>query len=97
LQAELLRVRERGYAYDMGEIIHAAQIGDNLAYDMGEIIPDLRCVAAPVRNYTGKVIAAISMSVPAYRFERSHETYRSAVVHAGKLISRHMGCAAKAM
>jgi len=79
LQAELLRVRERGYAYDMGEII-----------------PDLRCVAAPVRNYSGRVVAAISMSVPAYRFERSHETYRSAIVHAGKLISRHMGAGSKA-
>jgi DNA-binding IclR family transcriptional regulator len=66
------------------------------AYDLGEIIPDLRCVAAPVRNYSGKVVAAVSMSVPAYRFERSHETYRSAIVHAGKLISRHMGCTAKA-
>jgi IclR family transcriptional regulator, KDG regulon repressor len=78
LQAELARVRERGYAYDLGEII-----------------PDLRCVAAPIRNYAGKVIAAISMSVPAYRFERSHETYRTAVIHAGKLISQHMGCTAK--
>jgi len=79
LQIELTKVRECGYAYDLGEII-----------------PDLRCVAAPIRNYSGKVVAAISMSVPAYRFERSHETYRTAIVHAGKLISRHMGCAARA-
>lgn len=78
LQVELARVRDCGYAYDLGEII-----------------PDLRCVAAPIRNYTGKVIAAISMSVPAYRFERSHETYRTAITHAGKLISHHMGCTAK--
>jgi DNA-binding IclR family transcriptional regulator len=78
LQAELARVRERGYAYDLGEII-----------------PDLRCVAAPIRNYSGKVIAAISMSVPAYRFERSRDTYRAAITHAGKLISQHMGCTAK--
>jgi DNA-binding IclR family transcriptional regulator len=78
LQIELLKVRECGYAYDLGEII-----------------PDLRCVAAPIRNYAGKVIAAISMSVPAYRFERSHDTYRNAIIHAGRLISQHMGCTAK--
>jgi IclR family KDG regulon transcriptional repressor len=78
LQLELDHIRERGYAYDLGEII-----------------PDLRCVAAPIRNYSGKVIAAISMSVPGYRFERSCDTYRNAIIHAGKLISRHMGCTAK--
>jgi IclR family KDG regulon transcriptional repressor len=80
LKAELARVRERGYAYDLGEII-----------------PDLRCMAAPVRNYSGKVIAAISMSLPAYRFERSRDNYRNAVVHAGRLISEHLGCTAKSL
>ena len=78
LKAELAKVRERGYAYDLGEII-----------------PDLRCVAAPIHNYADKVVAAISMSVPAYRFERSRDTYRNATIHAGKLISNHMGCIAK--
>ncbi len=78
LKGELAKVRERGYAYDLGEII-----------------PDLRCVAAPIRNYADKVIAAISMSVPAYRFDRSRDTYRNATIHAAKLISNHMGCTAK--
>lgn len=74
LQRELARVREQGYAYDLGEIIS-----------------DLRCVAAPIRNYSGKVVAAISMSVPSYRFERSRDTFRTAILQAGKLISCHMG------
>ena len=32
------------------------------AYDLEEILPDLCCVAAPIYDYTGNVIAAISMS-----------------------------------
>lgn len=32
-----------------------------------EHIPDLNAIAAPVRNYTGKVIAAVSVSGPAFR------------------------------
>jgi IclR family transcriptional regulator, KDG regulon repressor len=78
LKTELDKIRQRGYAYDLGEII-----------------PDLRCVAVPIRNYANKVIAAISMSVPSYRFDRARATYRNATIHAGKLISNHMGCTAK--
>ena len=61
------------------------------AYDLGEIISDLRCVAAPIRNYKSAVIAAISMSVPAYRFERSHQHFRTAIIRAGQQISRYFG------
>jgi IclR family KDG regulon transcriptional repressor len=61
------------------------------AYDQEEILPDLCCVGAPIYNYTGNVIAAISMSVPAYRFHRSQTEYRKAVVRAGKLVSERMG------
>src|SRR5687767_3553983 len=46
------------------------------AYDLEEILPDLCCVAAPIYNHTGQVIAAISMSIPAYRFRRSQPEYR---------------------
>src|SRR5215831_9554895 len=46
------------------------------AYDIEEILPDLCCVGAPIRNYIGDVIAAISMSIPAYRFRRSQTQFR---------------------
>ena len=61
------------------------------AYDLEEILPDLCCVGAPVRNYSGSVIAAVSMSLPAYRFHRSQGQVRAAVVRAGNLISERLG------
>jgi DNA-binding IclR family transcriptional regulator len=61
------------------------------AYDMEEILVDLCCVGAPIHNYTGQVIAAISMSIPAYRFRRSPTKYREAIVHTAKIISERLG------
>jgi DNA-binding IclR family transcriptional regulator len=61
------------------------------AYDMEEILADLCCVGAPIYNYTGQVIAAISMSIPAYRFRRSQTKYREAIVRAAKIISERLG------
>jgi DNA-binding IclR family transcriptional regulator len=61
------------------------------AYDMEEILPDLCCVGAPIYNHAGQVIAAISMSVPAYRFRRSQTEYRDAIVRTAKIISERLG------
>ncbi len=61
------------------------------AYDLEEILPDLCCVGAPVHNYTGDVLAAISMSVPAYRFQRSQTEFRKAIVRGAKMISERLG------
>jgi DNA-binding IclR family transcriptional regulator len=61
------------------------------AYDMEEILPDLCCVAAPIRNYTGQVIAAVSMSLPAYRFRRSQAEFRDGVIRTAKTISKRLG------
>ena len=61
------------------------------AYDLEEILPDLCCVGAPIYNHTGKVIAAISMSIPAYRFRRSQTDYRDAVMRSAKTISKRLG------
>lgn len=61
------------------------------AYDLEEILPDLCCVGAPIYNHSGQVIAAISMSLPAYRFRRSQAEYRDAVVRTAKIISGRLG------
>jgi IclR family KDG regulon transcriptional repressor len=61
------------------------------AYDLEEILPDLCCVSAPIYNHSAKVIAAISMSIPAYRFRRSQIEYRDAVMRAGRSISNRLG------
>jgi DNA-binding IclR family transcriptional regulator len=61
------------------------------AYDLEEILPDLCCVAAPIYNHMGQVIAAISMSIPAYRFKRSQTDFRDGVMRAAKTISKRLG------
>lgn len=61
------------------------------AYDLEEILPDLCCVGAPIYNHSGRVIAAISMSIPAYRFRRSPSDYRDAIVRTAKIISERLG------
>lgn len=62
------------------------------AYDLEEMLPDLCCVSAPVYNHTRKVVAAICMSVPVYRFQRSRNEYRTAIIRAARTISAQLGC-----
>lgn len=61
------------------------------ATDQEEILPDLCCIGAPIHDHTGHVVAAISMSLPAYRFQRSQAEFRKAVMRTGKLISERLG------
>ena len=42
------------------------------ALDREENEKDVRCIAAPIRNYQGKVIAAISISSPIFRLSLIH-------------------------
>lgn len=58
------------------------------ALDHGESVTDIRCVAAPIRDELGSVIAAISMSVPATRFAASQCEYKRAVLAAAGDISK---------
>ena len=61
------------------------------AYDLEEYLPDLCCVAAPIRDHTGEVIAALSFSVPKYRFLEMKQAYRNVIVEAAKEISEALG------
>jgi DNA-binding IclR family transcriptional regulator len=45
---------------------------NGFALDLGEYLPDIYCVAAPVRGKDG-VVAAMSVSVPRSRFEKNRE------------------------
>ncbi len=49
--------------------------GQGYAFDDEEAFPGIRCIAAPIREPSGKVVAAISATVPAQRLptERSPE------------------------
>lgn len=61
------------------------------AYDRSELMPELCCVAAPILGYGTHVIAAMSISVPAYRFDEYEKIYRRAIVEATNDISERMG------
>jgi IclR family KDG regulon transcriptional repressor len=61
------------------------------AYDQEEVALGLCCVAAPIRNLDGRVIAAISISVPAYRFYPQRDNYTKIITTIAKRISRNIG------
>ena len=62
------------------------------AIDDEEIEVGLRCVAAPIRNHTGRVIAALSVAAPVQRMtKKTVQTTVPTVVAAADAISRRLG------
>lgn len=61
------------------------------AYDVEEGVLELCCVAAPIRDFTGEVVAAMSLSVPRYRFEQSVDKYRVALLSTVREVSERLG------
>lgn len=70
---------------------HLAEIRERgVASEQRESNPDVSCVAAPVRDRAGKVVAALSISVPMVRWsaKRQDELAELAVKGAGELSER---------
>jgi len=62
------------------------------ALDREENEKDVRCVAAPIRNYLGEVIAAISISSPIFRLDKSiQNNLKEALIETSKKISKRLG------
>lgn len=61
-----------------------------LGVDLGETIPEVHCVAAPVRDGMGSVVAAVSVSVPASRFLVRRAELGRAVVETARAVSRDL-------
>lgn len=60
--------------------------------DRGEHEKDVRCIAAPIRNHQGKVIAAISISGPAFRIDvDKQDDLKEALIQTSKKISERLG------
>ncbi len=61
---------------------------DDEEYDDG-----IRCVGVPVRDYTRRVVAGLSISGPAYRFtdERLNKELIPLAQNAGNMLSRRLG------
>lgn len=62
-------------------------------YENEEVSIGLCCVAAPVHDAHGSVIAALSLSVPTFRFRAGKKKYTAAVLEAVRHISRSAGLA----
>jgi DNA-binding IclR family transcriptional regulator len=63
------------------------------AHDHEEALVGLCCVAAPVYDSGSTVVAAVSLSVPAYRFFPKKSEYLAAILEAARRISGHAGLA----
>lgn len=61
------------------------------AYDMEETTVGLCCVAAPIRDYSGEVLAAMSLSAPACRFHPRVEELTATIVEAARRVSEAAG------
>lgn len=57
------------------------------AYDREENSIGLCCAAAPIRDGTGEVVAAMSLSAPAFRFYPNEEHYTTVIVEAAQRVS----------
>jgi len=73
---------------------HLAQVAEQgVAIDNEELDLGVRCVAAPIRDYTRRVIGAVSISGPSMRFtdERIQNELIPLVKRAGEEISMKLG------
>ena len=63
-----------------------------VAHDFEELDVGVKCVAAPVHNHTGRVVAAVSVSGPAQRFTpEALARFEKEVKTAARAISRELG------
>lgn len=69
------------------ELDRVRQFG--VAFDNEEIEPGLRCIAAPVRDDEGQLVAGLSISAPA---ERHRPDWAPLVRASADAISRALGC-----
>jgi DNA-binding IclR family transcriptional regulator len=61
------------------------------AFDQEEVMVGLCCAAAPIRDESGEVVAAMSLSVPAYRFYPYRQRLTTAIVEAARRVSTQLG------
>ena len=65
-----------------------------IAFDHGETVSEVRCVAAPVTDELGSVIAAISITVPITRFPQRLPELTAAVTAAAHEVSQKVAAGA---
>lgn len=99
---EITRIFENGgpEVYTENTISHITTLIDHVkqikqkgyAVDNEELEYGLMCVGAPIRNYTGKVVAAVSVSGPPQSFkDREFGRYSDELVKTARIISFKLG------
>jgi DNA-binding IclR family transcriptional regulator len=64
-----------------------------IAFDDGEFNPEVRCIAVPVKDFTGKIMGAIGISGPIWRLTiQALQTRAQAVQAAARRLSAEFGC-----
>jgi DNA-binding IclR family transcriptional regulator len=68
-------------------------VENGYAVDNEELDLGVRCVGAPIRDYTRRIVGAVSISGPSMRFsdERMQKELIPMVVKAGEEISSKLG------
>jgi DNA-binding IclR family transcriptional regulator len=68
-------------------------VENGYAVDTGEYVEDVRSIAVPIRDYTGRVVGTLAVSGPAYRMsaERIQREMAPSVVKAGRELSSRLG------
>jgi len=62
------------------------------ALDREENEKDVCCIAAPIRNYQGEVIAALSISSPIFRIDKNAQNnLKGALIETSRKISKRLG------
>jgi IclR family KDG regulon transcriptional repressor len=66
---------------------------NGFATDLEEFEEGLRCIASPIRDYTRKVVGAVSVSGPAHRLpdDRIVEVVAPDVIRAAAALSARLG------
>jgi DNA-binding IclR family transcriptional regulator len=64
-----------------------------VAFDLQEVVPDVACVAAPISDRYGTVIAGVSLSLPAYRFPANRQGLIDALVATATTVSSRVAAA----
>ncbi len=61
------------------------------AFDIEEVSFGMCCVGAPVYNFKGEAVAALSFSIPTHRFHSNRGRYTKAIVEGTQHVSERLG------
>jgi DNA-binding IclR family transcriptional regulator len=67
---------------------------EGIAYDNEEYMVGLRCMAAPIRNHSGRIVAAMSLSMFKHKMTAARKAFfKDALLRASAELSGHLGFA----